>query len=289
MPNTSSVTKSSPNQAPRQPILAAVPDGPVAQTVAVTPALAATWLQRNNHNRNLRPRAVTDYARDMAAGTWRQNGEAIKFAHDGTLLDGQHRLTALIAANATVIMLIVTGLDPATQETMDAGRKRSTADAFGLRGEANAVILASVVKRVWQWDQGDYRFSGNATPTTAECAALLDEHPELRRSAEIAARVHQTFKYLPQSVVGTAHCVFSRIDGAQAVWFFQRLGDGADLQLAHPILTLRTRAMSEAADRRQLPPERHMAYLVRAWNAVREGRTLDRILQAPDAPMPMPR
>ncbi|MFD0347291.1 hypothetical protein ACFQ0M_17030 [Kitasatospora aburaviensis] len=138
------------------------------------------------------------------------------------------------------------------------------------------------------WDQGDYGFNG-ASPTTAEAAALLDQRPDLRRSAEIAVRTHSNFRCLPQSITGTAHHLFTRIDAGSTVWFFQRLADGAELPAGHPILTLRTRAVSEAADHRKTPPGRQMAYLVRTWNAVREGRSLARIIQDPDAPMPMPR
>jgi hypothetical protein len=262
--------------------------GPQYRVVDVTPALAEKWLAQNTHNRNLRDRAVLAYARDMEAGSWAENGESIKFAADGTLLDGQHRLTALSLAGVTVRMLVITGLANAAQETMDAGSKRRTADAFGLRGEANASVLSSITKRVWMWDQGDFSFNG-AAPTTAEAAALLDRRPDLRRSAEIAARTHQSFRCLPQSITGTAHHLFTRIDGNATVWFFQRLADGAELPAGHPILTLRTRAVSEAADHRKTPPGRQMAYLVRTWNAVREGRLLTRILQDPDAPMPMPK
>lgn len=259
-----------------------------AQFVDVTPALAEKWLRQNTHNRNIREKAVLAYARDMEAGHWAENGEAIKFAADGTLLDGQHRLNALALAGVTVRMLVITGLANAAQETMDAGSRRNTADAFGLRGETNATILASVTRRVWMWDQGDYRFTG-AAPTTAEAAELLGQRPDLRRSADIAARVHGSFKCLPQSITGTAHHLFTRIDGNATVWFFQRLADGAELPAGHPVLTLRTRAMTEAADRRKTPADRQMAYLIRTWNAVREGRSLARILQDADAPMPMPK
>jgi hypothetical protein len=262
--------------------------GMQCQIVDITPALAEKWLKQNTHNRNLRDKVALAYARDMEAGHWAENGEAIKFAADGTLLDGQHRLTAITLAGVTVRMLVITGLANTTQATMDAGSKRRTADAFGLAGEANATVLSSIAKRVWMWEQGDYRFTG-ASPTTAEAAQLLTERPDLRRSAEIAARTHNTFRGLPQSVTGTGHHLFTRIEANDAVWFFQRLADGAELSAGHPILALRTRTMTEAADRRRTPVDRQMAYLIRAWNAVREGRSLSRILQDPDAPMPMPR
>jgi hypothetical protein len=258
------------------------------QIVEVTPALAEKWLKQNGHNRTIRDRVVLAYARDMEAGRWAQNGEAIKFAADGTVLDGQHRLTAIALAGVTITMLVITGLASETQETMDAGSRRTTSDALGLRGEANATILSSIARRVWMWDQGDYRFT-SAAPTTAECVNLLEQRPDLRRSAEIASRVRQAFKPLPPSIVGTAHHLFTRLAANDAVWFFQRLADGAELPAGHPILTLRTRAMTEAADRRTTPADRHMAYLIRTWNAVREGRSLSRIIQDADGPMPMPK
>ncbi|MFE5871607.1 hypothetical protein ACFQ6V_23585 [Streptomyces roseifaciens] len=262
---------------------------PSSSVVLVTPEVAQGWLNLNTRNRGIRPKAVAGYARDMAAGQWALNGEAIKFAIDGSLLDGQHRLHAVVEAGVPVLLLVVTGLDAAAQETMDSGRRRTTADAFRLRGEVHSKVLSSVLRRVWMWDQGDHRFSGAATPTTAECADLLVERPEIRRSAEIAGRINTTFRYIPQSVTGTAHHLLSRVDSGQAVWFFARLGDGAELPFGHPILTLRTRAMTERADRRSVPDYRYLAYLIRAWNAVRDGRELGRILQAPDAPMPMPK
>ncbi|MEV5140331.1 hypothetical protein AB0K71_06020 [Streptomyces syringium] len=260
-----------------------------AVTMLVTPEMAKELLKRNTHNRNLRERAVADYARDMAAGKWLMNGEAIKFAADGTLLDGQHRLHAVVAAGVPVMMLVVTGLDASTQETMDAGRRRNAADAFSLRGEVNATVLASTLKRVWMWEQGDFKFAQNRIPTVAECAALLVERPEIRRSVEIAVRIHGLFRYIPHSSLGTSHHLLSRINGPEAVWFFARLGDGAELPAGHPVLALRQRVMSERADRRTIPDYRYMAYIIRAWNACRDGRDLGRIQQAPDAPMPMPK
>lgn len=262
---------------------------PEVDIVIVTPELAHKWLAQNTHNRPLRKRAVDDYARDMAAGNWMQNGEAIKFAEDDTLLDGQHRLKAVTVAGVAVPMLVVSGLPRHTQETMDAGRKRTAADAFSLRGEGNATVLAAVLKRIWLWDQGDTKLRGNYTPTTAECATLLKRRPEIYRSVEIAVRIHQVFRYLPQSVSGTAHHILSRIDTAEAVWFFARIGDGAELPAGHPVLTLRNRVMADRADNRRIPDYQHLAYIIRAWNAMREGRSIARIVQPADAPMPLPK
>lgn len=269
--------------------LLADPAGPTAVVVDVTPDVARVWLRNNTHNRRLRERAVQDYARDMAAGHWNLNGEAIKFAADGTVLDGQHRLRAVVAADVTVQMLVVVGLDPAAQETMDTGRKRTTGDVMGLRGEHNAHTLAAILRRVWAWRQGDYKFAGNYAATNRECAQLLAEHPELRRSAEIAVRTRNAFPHIPQSSLGVAHHLFSTIEVDEAAWFFQRIADGAELPLGHPILALRSRVTSERLDSVRMPESRHMAYLIRTWNATREGRSLDRLVHPPNSQMPMPK
>jgi hypothetical protein len=264
-------------------------DGPTAVVIDVTPALAREWLRNNTHNRKLRDRAVADYARDMTAGHWTLNGEAIKFATDGTVLDGQHRLRAVIDADTTVQMLIVVGLDPAAQETMDTGRKRTTGDVMGLRGEANAHTLAAVLRRIWAWKSGDYRFGGTYAATNRECADLLAQHPEIRRSTEIAVRTRNAFPHIPQSSLGVAHHLFSTLALDDATWFFQRIADGAELPLGHPVLALRARVTSERLDSVRMPESRHMAYLIRTWNAVREGRSLDRLVHPPNSSMPMPK
>lgn len=263
---------------------------PRADVITVTPALAKEWLTRNTRNRPIRKTTVANYARDMQNGKWAMNGEAIKFSADGTLLDGQHRLNAVITAGVPVQMLVITGLANETQTTMDAGVKRTTGDAFGLADEKNAQMLAAVLKKIWMWDKGDHRFSANINPTTAECAALLAKRPEIRRSVEVAVRTRQTFRQLPPSITGTAHHIFSRIAADEAVWFFARVGDGAALDLGHPILALRNRILAEAGDKgTRVHDHQRMAYLVRAWNATREGRSLVRILQPADAPMPQPK
>ncbi|MFD8820823.1 hypothetical protein ACFV1C_00390 [Streptomyces sp. NPDC059605] len=265
---------------------------PTIEVITVTPALAAEWLSRNTHNRPLRNRRVTDYARDMKAGQWHLNGETMKFAGDlknGIVLDGQHRLEAVVEANVDVVMVVVSGLPMEAQETMDMGSRRTVGDVFGLRGETNSHTLAAVLKRVWLWDQGDRKLAKNLTPTTAECAQLLQEHPEIYRSVEIAARVYGAFRGIPRSLVGTAHHILSRIDTDEAVWFFARIGDGAELSARHPVLTLRNRVMRDRGDRKSIPEYLYLAYMIRAWNAVRDGRDLTQIQHTPDDPMPLPK
>jgi hypothetical protein len=251
-----------------------------AKIVTITPAMARKFLARNTHNRPVREARVNAYARLMTGGLWHLNGEAIKVAVDGTILDGQHRLRAVVKSGVTIQTLVVSGLPMEAQETMDSGAKRSTGDVFSLRGEQNAAMLASVARKVWLWDSGDKRFSSKESPSSPELAALLEQNSGLRRSADIAVRTYHSFRYIPPSVVGAAHHLASRIAGDEATWFFQRLGDGAELSLRHPILTLRNKAMADKDAKREVTDGRHMAHVMRTWNAVRAGKTLS-VIQIP--------
>lgn len=69
-----------------------------AKVETITPDIAKTMLGENVNNRRISHDNVNMFAREMRNGEWRFNGEAIKFSKDGRLLDGQHRLLAVIAA-----------------------------------------------------------------------------------------------------------------------------------------------------------------------------------------------
>lgn len=240
----------------------------------VTPHMAKEWLKHNPRNRRQNPQLITQYVRDMLAGRWQLNGEAIKISANGEVLDGQHRLEAIAKADITVTMLVVEGLPDTAQDTMDTGRKRSVGDALTIRGEAYSHILAAVIRRAWQWDLGNRRFTAAPTPTPSECHAYLDDHPSLRRSSEIGSRVSNGFKVTKASVVGTAHHLFQRIDQSDTALFMAQLETGADLHAGHPILALRSRFTQDKLEKKSVQFGEEMYAMIRAWNAVRAGEAL---------------
>lgn len=257
-------------------------------TEIVTPAMAAEWLEKNTGNRNLNKRLVNDYARDMESGSWVLNGEAVKISHDGVLLDGQHRLAALVQAGVSVEMLVVIDLDPSAQDTMDTGRKRSFKDVLSIRGVANSASVASVAKRMWAWDNGDIKFSGNTKPTTAELNAWIAANPSVHRSAEIGARTRQAFRAVSQSTAGTTHNLFNRLDPSDAAEFFAKLGSGAGLAEGDPILTVRNRLMRDAADGKRQTDMVKIGLVIKAWNYTRRGEPMNRVEMHAESIMPIP-
>ena len=95
-----------------------------AEIVTITPAMAKEWLHRNTHNRPIRTARVHAYARVMATRQWHLNGDAIKIAPDGTILDGQPYLLAVPTSGATTPHPAATGPPPATHTQRPCTRGR---------------------------------------------------------------------------------------------------------------------------------------------------------------------
>ena len=105
------------------------------QTITLTPELAVTLLERNGLNRPLNEQHVSRIARQIKSGKWRFNGDSIKIADTEDILDGQHRLWAVIEAKKPVETVIVYGIQREAFSTIDTMRKpRSGSDVLALCG-----------------------------------------------------------------------------------------------------------------------------------------------------------
>ncbi|WP_172121452.1 hypothetical protein [Actinomyces faecalis] len=117
-----------------------------SQVVTTSADTAAEWLTHNTHNRTISEATVRQYASDMTGGRWDFNGQPIIFAADGTLLDGQHRLTAQVRAGVPCTWLVVTGLPTDAQKVIDVGRVRTVANHFQIEGRPQAVYVAALAR-----------------------------------------------------------------------------------------------------------------------------------------------
>ncbi len=110
-------------------------------TEVISPARAQDMLTRlAPHQRPLNARRVDQYARDMAAGRWYPGNDAITIDADGWLVNGQHRLQAIIKAGKAVEEHVVYGVDPRAFATMDCGQARSIAQTLRVSNKAATVF-----------------------------------------------------------------------------------------------------------------------------------------------------
>lgn len=278
-------------------------DRPHSAFMAVTPAVAERWLKANKSNRSLRERAFTAQMRDMEQGNWSVNGETVKLSRpllEGEIddlpegyvmfLDGQHRFEACIESGQPFVTLVVWGLEPEARNTMDTGISRTMADVLKMGDKANAPVVASVLRRYWMWERGDYKFNGKTRPTHAELLELLEKEPHIfYKAAEMGYWVRKENRDVAPSVVGLAYILCDRVAPGDAPWFFARLRDGAELPKGSPILALRARLSRERRERRTVIPEYQLALILKAWNYYREDRSTDKLQQGIDDAVPMPK
>lgn len=247
------------------------------EVVMIDPDTARELLGRNTHNRPPRKMAVDSYAQDMGNGDWRWTGDPIRLAIDGTVLDGQHRLLAVIESGVTLPFLVVSGLPMEAQENIDAGVPRKFQDVLALRGEASASSLAALVRKVHDWKAGKRSFGAGGKATHAQLSRTLEAHPELRHFQKVAGNAAAAWGDMPASLIGLAWWVFDAIDREDADHFFTRLSDGQNLSSGDPIYELRKQLASMRNNVRGERSQRYMlALTIKAWNAYRRG---EKVLQ----------
>lgn len=123
----------------------------------VTPDLAGEMLKKNSEGqRTISKLAVERYAADMTTEDWIFNGAPVIMSKQNKLLDGQHRLSAIVESGQPQILLVVHGLDAAAMSTIDAGRQRSYADILKIREVQHYAVVAPLTAKVWQWFHGNY-------------------------------------------------------------------------------------------------------------------------------------
>lgn len=261
------------------------------EIVDVTPGQAELWLAKNTDNRRIRPATVARYSRDMETGSFLENGSAVCFAKDGTLLDGQHRLEAVVQSGATVRMLVVRGLDRHVQHTIDDGAKRTLADRFTFNGHQNSAVAASVTRRVLMWQAGYKHNAGTYQPSTAEALELISSDATVLTAIEAAVKL-RTGRLLPPTIIGLTWWLFSQIDEDQCAVFWDGLHSGAGLSETDPIHIVRNQVIRRNAEPGRIPESVYLAWVIKAWNFWRAERELSpsyKFRLRPDEKFPEPK
>lgn len=112
----------------------------------ITPEMACKMLEANKTNRDLSWKTVQLYAQDMKRGAWRKTHEAIALNSKGEIMDGQHRLWAIIESGYAQTFYVATyeGEDSALMMPFDMGKSRSTSDITNIPRRDVAILKTMV-------------------------------------------------------------------------------------------------------------------------------------------------
>jgi hypothetical protein len=153
----------------------------VAEVVTITPAEATSWLRANEHNRPVRKNHVLFLANQIKSGLWQINGQAIVIADNEQVLDGQHRLLAIIESGKSIKTLVVYGITPEAFSTIDTGAVRSSADALYLHFNEHGIGIVKAVATAVPWlkqiEKGALRTGGSSKISNHEVIVYAKDHP----------------------------------------------------------------------------------------------------------------
>ncbi len=245
-----------------------------AKFETITPEMAALYLKKCKNFRSVRPRSVSDYARDMRENKWDINGESIKFDKDGFNIDGRHRLSACVESDTPFTVLVVRGID--SDENIDNGLKRSAAMVFQKHGEINVTNLAASLGILQRYFNGDLKFSRSGVGvTTKELQKTLEDHQGIRESIQrFGSRQQIGFVSLSAAL----HYIFAQNASIEiADDFFEGLLSGANLEAFDSRLHLRNRMIAIKSGKLNMPRKEMAALIIKAWNFYLEGKEVKKL------------
>ena len=265
-------------RAPTPAVFAQWVTKPSASVVLIDPETATRWLAANEANRHLRVAQVNKYASDMAAGRWHLTGSPIQFAVDGRLLDGQHRLAAIVKSGVTLPMFVVRGLASTAQSYMDTGAKRTVADQLSIAGYKNSSVLAAGARLALAWWMGRLGQPRDAV-SDPETRAFIQVHPGLIEAAAFAAQMRRAGLDIHPSVSCAAvwGLTESGHDPVRVEGFFRALAEMRSTGPGDPKYALLHRINTARRNRERIVSADMLSMLIRAYNADYAGKKASRI------------
>ena len=155
----------------------------------VTPGMAKDWLGKNLSNRNISPKHVDKLKKTIENDEWQVTHQGIAIYEDGTLADGQHRLTAIVLANKAVQMYVTFNVTVEAGMAIDQqSRSRTLADSMKMSGRLEAKSVVAICRH-WMMLLGTYHAAD------FEIRKFEEEHIKYIEQALIMAKGHNTLKH----------------------------------------------------------------------------------------------
>ncbi|MEU2670063.1 hypothetical protein ABZ622_14545 [Streptomyces sp. NPDC007164] len=244
----------------------------VSRIIEVTPELAENFLSRSSVNRRLDDGRVNSLADTILRGEWKLTHQGIAFDEAGELLDGQHRLNAIIKANTPVVMFVFDGLSRDVFPVLDTGKRRSAADTLLSTGAKYLPLLSSTIRHVLLFKEiPNDRWTGVGAYVPND-RILAAYNRDKNRYGEAVTIGRDLSKHLFASQTAVAVGYFLTTEAAPAAeideWI-SGLKSGANLDPGDVRLALREvpKETQKRGSRRRMSLRDQVAIYIRAWNA----------------------
>ncbi|KOV86216.1 hypothetical protein ADL01_07330 [Streptomyces sp. NRRL WC-3618] len=266
----------------------------VSRIVKVTPEMAKTHLSQASVNRRLDMGQVRSLAEAIRRGEWKLTHQGIAFDEVGALLDGQHRLHAIIEANTPVEMLVFEGMSREVFPVLDTGKRRSAADTLLSTGAKYLPLLSSTIRHVILFKAiPNAPWSGSRSQVSNDrILAAYNGDKDRYEEAVTIGRDLSKHLFATQTAVAAGFFLTTEVAPAADIdeWI-SGLKSGANLDPGDARLALREvpKGTQKRGSRRRMGMRDQVAIYIKAWNAwvEPEGELVLRRLKKREK-MPMP-
>lgn len=215
-------------------------DSNVGKYELITQARATLLLERNAGNRPRSPKLVADYARQMRSGEWGRTSQPIIIGVSGRLIDGQHRLAAVVASGVAQWFLVVYGADENQFLYIDRHKKRNGSDVLAISGEVNTVSLAACLSFIERYELRGAPPPDSRGPTGDRIMSLSKRWPEARDSVSMFISYRRQHPWMKTASTASSHAIATRFCGRDfADAFLNDLAVGTGLHVDDPVWRLR--------------------------------------------------
>lgn len=257
------------------------------EPVLITPNGARELLELNSNNRKLKNRKVDRLAQSLREGRWFLTNDAITLDRNGVFVNGQHRLSACIDAEAIIEVLFLVGVEPESRQIVDTGTKRTLSDALVMSGQhAYASTIASSAVMHYRYTHRALALTSTGgigffdRPNHDVMMNYIAEHPEIAEAAPEGMGTYLIVRAFKSTAATTFIAITRQIDADLSEEFIAKLKSGSGLKPKEPVLLLSNlyrNVQNRASWAGKRPSEWALAAALKAWNYTRQGREIESI------------
>src|SRR3990167_824903 len=210
----------------------------------VTPVIAQQMLESMGPNQKVSQKHVDYLAGAMKAGEWIEAaGVPIRFNDQKELIDGQHRLWAIIETGLSFFFTVTRGLPVEAMAVLDTGRSRSLKAFLEIAKENYSSALSAVIYNLNEyWSTGEIAKGWSNRLSTRKAFIILQDHPGIRDSIVKTLPVQHALRG-GHGRWASLHYILAGVDYDDADLFFDKLATGEGISGNSPISLLRSRML----------------------------------------------
>lgn len=242
----------------------------------ITPEIAADFLRSNDGNyRAMRNPHKRKMVADMVSGDWSFTNATIAFDVDGRLVDGQHRLGAIVESETSQWLLVVFGMPSGSQSNpaIDTGARRSVATHLQNKGVGNSNVVAAAARLLYRLKDGRATRAGSTREASdTKVARMIANTPSI--SDAVAATV-SCKKIATPSVMAAWYWIASKENLGLANECVGILSGAIESSTVHPFAKCREVFLQSLANKKALgmKADVQLRYLMSAWEKALTGTT----------------